>query len=123
MFQKRSPPICSWDPYSSPSFSILYQQVLLFKLYFKSHVCGSLTYLYKDNTGGKCDDICSYMENELTDVLTYACYNNIWRKHKFIKREHVVYILWSKVEREFGIEEVVLCHKKKRKRREKTSTT
>ena len=32
------------------------------------HVCGSHTYLYKDNIVGKCDNICSYMENESTDL-------------------------------------------------------
>lgn len=69
---KEVPPIFfPWDPSPSPSFSHLkklYQQLLLFKLYFKSHVCGSHTYLCKDDIGGKCDNICSYMENESTDV-------------------------------------------------------
>lgn len=50
----------------------LFQVALLFKLYFKSHVCGSHTYLYKDNIGGKCDNICSYMENESTDLPMHA---------------------------------------------------
>lgn len=54
--------------------------------------------------------------------LMYLCMlQNIWRNHKFIIRKHVMYILWSKVEREFVIEEVVLYPEKKRKRREKTT--